>query len=90
MLGVGLDARGRHADGGAYLSLRGITAPLGWSLFDVFDVSNDGLTLVGNASTRDGNRAWMAVIDPDYEPPPPDPTPVPEPGSLLLFGIGLA
>jgi len=49
----------------------------GWTLKDAVDISFDGTRIVGNGINPNGQvEAWIAVI--------------PEPGSLPLFGLGLA
>jgi uncharacterized membrane protein len=49
----------------------------GWQFREVVAVSDDGHTIIGNGSFRDGvDQAWIAFI--------------PEPSPILLVGVGLA
>jgi hypothetical protein len=56
---------------------------MGWHLFDVVGISNDGRTVAGNGTNPDGNaEAWIVRLD--------HPIGAPEPSSLasaLLAGI---
>ena len=55
----------------------------GWDLGFYPSISDDGLTITGGGINPLGSKeAWVARLD--------APHPVPEPGTLLLFGTGLA
>jgi len=58
----------------------------GWLLRQAFSISSDEMVIAGWGDNPNGQReAWVANLRSDIVVPP-----VPEPGTLALFGIGLA
>ncbi len=48
----------------------------GWTLSEAWNISDDGLTIVGYGNNPDGyTEAWIATV--------------PEPATLLLLGLGV-
>ena len=87
IVGYGTDADGQRAviwSGGVLFDLNVIAAavlPAGWVLEEAFDISSNGLAIIGRANNPDGNNeAFLLRLDS---------APVPEPNTGLLLGLGL-